>query len=125
MGQGKPIGDKTILIVEDEPLIRMDLVDFFEDSGWRVYEAENADDAIVLLEGHKEVRVVLTDVEMPGSMNGLRLAHYVRDRFPPTTLYVVSGRMKLTMDDLPEQTTFLPKPFNPYVLLRELDALQA
>lgn len=53
MGQGKPIGDKTILIVEDEPLIRMDLVDFFEDSGWRVYEAENADDAIVLLEGHK------------------------------------------------------------------------
>ncbi len=125
MGQSKPIGDKTILIVEDEPLIRMDLVDFFEDSGWRVYEAENADDAIVLLEGHKEVRVVLTDVEMPGSMNGLRLAHYVRDRFPPTTLYVVSGRMKLTMDDLPEQTTFLPKPFNPYVLLRELDALQA
>lgn len=71
------------------------------------------------------MRVVLTDVEMPGSMNGLRLAHYVRDRFPPTTLYVVSGRMKLTMDDLPEQTTFLPKPFNPYVLLRELDALQA
>ncbi len=125
MGQSKPIGDKTILIVEDEPLIRMDLVDFFENSGWRVYEAENADDAIVLLEGHKEVRVVLTDVEMPGSMNGLRLAHYVRDRFPPTTLYVVSGRMKLTMDDLPEQTTFLPKPFNPYVLLRELDALQA
>ena len=125
MGQSKPIGDKTILIVEDEPLIRMDLVDFFKDSGWQVYEAENADDAIVLLEGHKEVRVVLTDVEMPGSMNGLRLAHYVRDRFPPTTLYVVSGRMKLTMDDLPEQTTFLPKPFNPYVLLRELDALQA
>ena len=125
MGQSKPIGDKTILIVEDEPLIRMDLVVFFKDSGWQVYEAENADDAIVLLEGHKEVRVVLTDVEMPGSMNGLRLAHYVRDRFPPTTLYVVSGRMKLTMDDLPEQTTFLPKPFNPYVLLRELDALQA
>ena len=80
MGQSKPIGSDTILIVEDEAIIRFELIDLFEEEGYRVYAAANADEAIALLDRHGEVRVVLTDVEMPGSMDGLKLAHYIRER---------------------------------------------
>lgn len=122
MAQSTPIGNKTILIVEDEALVRFDLVDFFTDAGWRVLDAEDADQAIAILDRHKEVRVVLTDVQMPGSMDGLKLAHYVRERFPPTVLFVVSGNAPLRPDELPDRTTFLPKPFDPHRLLRQIQA---
>lgn len=122
MGQSTPIGSKTILIVDDEALIRFDLVDTFERAGWSVYEAENADDAMAILDRHKEIRVVLTDVQMPGSIDGLKLAHYVRERFPPTILFVASGNVPLRDDQLPLRTTFLPKPFDPNRLLRQLEA---
>lgn len=117
-----PIGSKTILIVEDEALVRFDLVDFFTDAGWRVFDAENADEAIAILDRHKEIRVVMTDVQMPGSMDGIKLAHYVRERFPPTVLVVVSGNVPLQEHELPERTTFLPKPFDPKRLLSQIDA---
>ena len=76
MGQSKPIGYDTILIVEDEAIVRFELIDLFEEEGYRVFAAADADEAIALLDRHGEVRVVLTDIEMPGTMNGLRLAHY-------------------------------------------------
>jgi len=81
MGQSKPITTRSILIVEDEALIRFDLIDFFEDAGFRVFEAADADEAIEILERERTIRVVLTDIQMPGSLDGLNLAHYVRDRF--------------------------------------------
>jgi DNA-binding NtrC family response regulator len=121
VGQSTPIGGKTILIVDDEALLRFDLVDFFEAAGWRVFDAEHADAAIEILERRKDIRVVLTDVQMPGSMDGLKLAHYIRDRFPPTILYIASGHVPLRDDELPKRTTFLPKPFDPNRLLRELN----
>lgn len=117
----RAIGTRTILIVEDEALVRFDLVDFFERAGWTVFEAGHADDAIAILEHHKEVRVVLTDVQMPGSMDGVKLAHYVRERFPPTVLFVASGNVPLGPDDLPARTTFLPKPFDTHRLLRQIE----
>lgn len=122
MGQSTPIGSKTILIVEDEALVRFDLMDFFEDAGWRVFDAADADEAISILDHHKEIRVVLTDVQMPGSMDGLKLAHYVRGRFPPTVLFVVSGNVPIRPDELPERTEFLPKPFDHHRLLHRLEA---
>lgn len=121
VGQSTPIGSKRILIVEDEALVRFDLVDFFTDAGWHVFEAEHADQAIAILDRHKDVRVVLTDVNMPGSMDGVKLAHYVRERFPPTVLFVVSGDAPIPAEALPTHTTFLPKPFDPHRLLRQLD----
>ncbi|MBT2246896.1 response regulator [Sphingobium sp. BHU LFT2] len=121
MGQSHPIGTKTILIVDDEPLLRFDLVDFFEAAGWRVFDAEDADQAITILEGRRKIRVVLTDVQMPGSINGLKLAHYIRNRFPPTILYIASGHVPLREDELPVRATFLPKPFDPHRLLRQLE----
>ena len=85
MGQRTPIGDKTVLVVEDEALLRFGIVDFFAERGWCVFEARNAEEAIALLARHGEIRVVLTDVQMPGDMDGLKLAHYVRERFTPDT----------------------------------------
>lgn len=121
MGQGTPIGAKTVLVVEDEALLRFDIVDFFEERGWRVFEAANSEQAIALLDRHGEIRVVLTDVHMPGDMDGLKLAHYVRERFPPTLLFVVSGHAPITREALPARATFLPKPFDLHRVLRQID----
>ena len=82
-----------------------------------LFDAENADEAIAILDAHKEIRVVLTDVQMPGSMDGVKLAHYVRERFPPTVLFVVSGNAPIPEHELPARATFLPKPFDPRELL--------
>jgi len=123
LAQGTPFQDRSILIVDDEALIRFDLIDHFEAAGYTVFEAENADQAIAVLERHKSIRVVLTDVQMPGSMDGVRLAHYIRDRYPPTVLIVTSGALRLGGDDLPDQSVFISKPFNPYRILSMLDQM--
>ena len=104
-------------------MVRFDLVDFFEHAEWRVFDAENADEAIAILDVHKEIRVVLTDVQMPGSMDGVKLAHYIRERFPPTVLFVVSGNAPIPEHELPARATFLPKPFDPHRLLRQIESM--
>lgn len=71
-----------VLVVEDEALIRLDAVHMIEDAGYEVVEAANADEAIRILEQHREIHVVFTDVNMPGSMDGLKLAHAIRNRWP-------------------------------------------
>ena len=110
----------SILVVEDEPFVRDDLVDFFEDRGFTVYAAGDADEAIAILKRHPPIFAVLTDIEMPGSMDGLRLAHYVRDRHPPTLLLVASGVVRPKPEDLPVDALFFAKPFNPRVLLQQI-----
>jgi len=122
VGQSKPIGTKIILIVEDEAIIRFDLVDYFLDAGWRVFDVPNAERAIAVLEERTDIRVVLTDVQMPGEMDGIRLAHYVRDRYPPTVLFVMSGAVPIRKEELPARAMFLPKPYDPQRLLRLVEA---
>lgn len=121
MGQAIKTGRKVILIVEDEPFIRYDLVDFFEDAGFEVYEAGDADEAIRMMDTNESIRVVLTDVNMPGSMDGVKLAFYIRDRFPPTLLLIASGAHRLRASDIPPGATFFPKPFDPRALLRTIN----
>ncbi|MGI4731805.1 MAG: response regulator [Janthinobacterium lividum] len=116
-------GKRSILVVDDEPLIRINLADFFEDEGFEVFEAESADAAIAVLEKHPAIRIVLTDVQMPGSMDGVKLAHHVRDRFPPTLLVVASGAVRVTPEQLPTRTMFIAKPFDPRFVLDEIDRL--
>ena len=113
---------RAILIMEDVSFIRYDLVDFFEDRG---FEAENADQAIALLEANATIWIVLTDVAMPGSMDGMKLGHYVRDRYPPTLLVVVSGIVKVHPSELPTRAAFIPKPFDLRSILRTIDRLAA
>src|ERR1700689_5322082 len=102
----------AVLIVEDEPLIGMGAVYLVEGAGFKVYEAGSAGAAVALLELHKEICLIFTDVDMPGSMDGLKLAHYVRRRWPPVKIIVTSGHIKVTEESLPAGAIFLPKPYD-------------
>ena len=117
------VAKRSILVVDDEPLIRINLADFFAEDGCEVFEAARAEAAILVLEAHPSIRVVLTDVQMPGSMNGVKLAHYVRERFPPRLLVVASRAVKVTAAQLAAHTMFIAKPFDPRFVLDEIDRL--
>src|ERR1700710_2420059 len=104
-------GDPVILIVEDEFLLRLDSAETIEHAGFEVVQAANADEAIAILEARPEIRVVFTDIQMPGSMDGLKLARFVRDRWPPIKIVATSGRVKVGAEDLPAGSVFLPKPY--------------
>jgi two-component system, response regulator PdtaR len=103
---------QVVLIVEDEALVRMTAVDMVEEAGFEVLEATNADEAILLLEARRDITVVFTDIEMPGSMDGLRLAHAVRGRWPPIKIIATSGRYVVRDGDLPSGGLFLAKPYS-------------
>jgi len=100
-----------VLIVEDEFLLRMDAADFMEEAGFTVYQASDADEAIALLELHDDIRAVFTDIHTPGSMDGLKLAHYVRGRWPPVKLIITSGHARPRAEDLPADSGFFGKPY--------------
>lgn len=102
----------AVLVVEDEPIIRMDVVDQLEEGGFQVFEAPDADRAIKILEANPAIRVLFTDVDMPGSMDGLKLAAAVRDRWPPIRIVVASGLRKVNLDALPGDSRFFSKPYN-------------
>jgi CheY-like chemotaxis protein len=102
----------VVLVVEDDPIVRMNAVILMEDAGIEVVETTNADDAIAILESRTDVRVVFTDIEMPGSMNGLKLAFAVRDRWPSVTIIIASGRTQPPPDEMPPEATFLRKPYS-------------
>jgi CheY-like chemotaxis protein len=102
----------VILVVEDEILVRLTAVGIAEDAGFEVLWAATADEALSILEARADVRLVFTDVQMPGSMDGLRLAHAVRDRWPPVELIVTSGRRPIGASDLPDRGRFIAKPYD-------------
>jgi CheY-like chemotaxis protein len=113
----------VVLVVEDEFLLRMDAVDMIAAAGFEVVEAGNADEAIEILESRRDITVVFTDIQMPGSMDGLKLARAVRGRWPPIKIVATSGHLDVGETDLPEGGRFLPKPYSPTEVagvLREL-----
>jgi CheY-like chemotaxis protein len=113
----------VVLVVEDDFLLRMDAVDVVRAAGFEPVEAGSADEAIAILEAHPSIHVVFTDIQMPGSMDGLKLAKFVKDRWPPINVVATSGHIRVSEDDLPESGRFLPKPYTPAQIigvLREL-----
>ena len=102
----------AVLVVEDEPITRMDVVEQLEESGFKVFEAPDADRAIKILEANSAIRVLFTDIDMPGSMDGLKLAAAVRDRWPPIRIVVASGLRKINVDSLPADSRFFTKPYS-------------
>jgi CheY-like chemotaxis protein len=102
----------VVLIVEDEYLLRMNAVDMLEQAGFETVEAHNADEAISILQQRKDIRVVFTDIEMPGSLDGLKLAHAIRDRWPPIEIILTSGKHRLSADQIPARGQFIPKPYS-------------
>jgi CheY-like chemotaxis protein len=113
----------VILIVEDDVLIRMDAAQMIAGGEFDVIEAADADEAIAILETRLDVTVVFTDIQMPGSMDGLKLAAAIRDRWPPIKIIATSGRVTIDRDDLPDGGRFLPKPYSPAQILKTLREL--
>jgi two-component system, response regulator PdtaR len=99
----------VVLVVEDDFLLRIDAADMVKDAGFEAVEAASADEAIAILEAQPNIHVVFTDVQMPGTMDGLKLARFVKDRWPPIKIVATSGRLKLNEADLPEGSVFVPK----------------
>lgn len=112
-----------ILVVEDEPIIRLAAIDLVEEAGYVAVEASNAAEAVAILESRPDIRVVLTDIDMPGSMDGMKLAMCVRDRWPPIKLVVVSGHHTPGVRDMPEGAVFLSKPYSEAALIAVLKQL--
>ena len=110
----------VVLVVEDEPLVLWDIADELRSRGCKVHEARTADQAIVLLEAHKDITILFTDINMPGSMDGIRLAHAVRDRWPPVKIIVTSSRHDVEQMHLPEGSEFMPKPYRPDIVHRSV-----
>ena len=113
----------VVLVVEDDVFLRINAVLMIEDAGFDVLEAVDADQAIEILEVRPDIHVIFTDLEMPGSMDGLKLAHAVRGRWPPIKIIATSGRVNVRTTDLPDGGRFLPKPYGPEEIvgtLREL-----
>ena len=112
-----------ILVAEDEPLIRVGMAVVIEDAGYKVVEAGNTDDALHAIETEGDVALLLTDVDMPGSMDGVGLAHVVRSRWPQIKLIVISGKVGVKPGELPEGARFLSKPYQDPKLLETLRVL--
>jgi CheY-like chemotaxis protein len=110
----------VILIVEDNAVIRMGAIDLVVHAGYEALEATNADDAIRLLEARTDIVLVFTDVGMPGTMDGIKLAHHIRNRWPPVKLIVASGRSIVEQSRLPEGSHFFPKPYNDGTIVEQI-----
>ena len=109
-----------VLVVEDDFLNRLHAVNLVEDAGYIAVEASNADEAITILEARKDIRIVFTDIDMPGSMDGLKLAHAIRERWPPIELILTSGHFDLRDDEIPERGRFFPKPYRDQEIISAL-----
>lgn len=114
-----------ILVVEDEALIRMHSAEMIRDLGFEVIEAVDADEAVSLLESIAGIKVIFTDIQMPGAMNGLRLAAVVRDRWPPVAILITSGKVRPPTADMPIGARFISKPYSPWQLKEQLHSLTA
>jgi two-component system, response regulator PdtaR len=113
----------VVLIVEDDPLLRMLAVEVVEEAGFVALEAGNADEAVALLESRPDISLLFTDIDIPGSMDGLKLAHAVRDRWPPLKILIVSGKVRVQPSQLPSNSCFVGKPYRTALMVSELRSL--
>ena len=116
----QPAVPTVVLVVEDEMLLRMRAVDMVEDAGYTSVEAADADEAVAILESRSDIALMLTDVQMPGSMDGLKLAHAVRERWPPIKIILVSGQLKPANLDIPTDSRFFGKPLEAKDMIAEM-----
>jgi CheY-like chemotaxis protein len=98
-------------------------VEVIEDAGFVALEAGNAEEAVDLLEARPDIAVLFTDINMPGSMDGLTLAHTVHDRWPPIKILIASGLVRLSQSDLPTNSVFLEKPYRGEAVIAQLRRL--
>ncbi|MDB5576205.1 MAG: signal transduction histidine kinase [Bradyrhizobium sp.] len=113
----------NVLIVEDEMMLRMRAVDIVEDAGFRSVEAVNADEAMSILESRSDISLLFTDIQMPGSMDGLKLAHTVHDRWPAIKIILVSGQVRPSDAERPVDSRFFGKPLGMQQMITELQSM--
>src|SRR3954462_10981216 len=113
----------NVLVVEDEMVLRMRAVDIVEDAGFTAVEAVNADEAISILESRSDISLLLCDIQMPGSMDGLKLAHAVHDRWPAIKIILVSGQVKVSDADRPADSRYFGKPLEVKHMVAELQKM--
>ncbi|RUP07737.1 response regulator [Hyphomicrobium sp.] len=118
-----PTHKNVVLVVEDHPIIRTAALDFLGTAGFEVIEASSADEAIRVLEARPEIHLVFTDVEMPGSIDGLKLSHYIKDRWPPIKLIVVSGWTFVEQSHMPVGARFFRKPYNENAIIEAMRSM--
>ena len=111
----------VILTVEDEFLVSEYLGSVLAEAGHEVIATAHAAEAIAILESRNDVRIIITDINMPGSMDGLKLAAAVRGRWPPIKIIIATGKEKPSAEQMPSQSQFVPKPYRPE---RILEAVQ-
>jgi two-component sensor histidine kinase/CheY-like chemotaxis protein len=112
-----------VLIVEDEMILRMRAVDIVEDAGFCPVEAVNADEAISILESRSDISLLFTDIQMPGSIDGLKLAHAVHDRWPSIKIVLVSGQVSPSDAERPADSRFFRKPLGVEEMITELQTM--
>jgi CheY-like chemotaxis protein len=113
----------VVLVVEDEMLLRMRAVDIVEDAGYISVEAVDADEGLAILESRSDIALLFTDIQMPGSMDGLALARSVHDRWPPIKIILVSGQVKPTSLDIPPDSRFFGKPLEDEAMIAQLQSM--
>src|ERR1700760_833193 len=118
-----PTAVPNVLVVEDEMILRMRAVDIVEDAGFCPIEAVNADEAMSILESRSDISLLFTDIQMPGGMDGLKLAHAVHDRWPSIKIILVSGQVKPSATETPADSRFFGKPLGVEQMITELQAM--
>lgn len=125
MTQTSSPGRAVVLIVEDEPIVRMMVIDLFEDEGFEVLEAATGDQALTIFDERRDVALLFTDVEMPGSIDGYALAHWVHANRPGVKTVIVSGRAMPKAGDMPEGAAFVGKPYDHDDVMRRIQSMMA
>jgi CheY-like chemotaxis protein len=116
-------GKAVVLVVEDSTIIRMGAIDLVLAAGYEALQARDADEAIAILESRGDIDLVFTDVQMPGTMDGIKLSHYIRDRWPPVKLIVASGAAILEESSLPAGSSFFSKPYDDLTIIQAMARL--
>ena len=113
------------MVVEDHPLVRMAVLEVMIEAGFEALDASSASGAIRTLEARPDIRLVFTDAEMPGTMDGIELAHYIRNRWPPVKLIVVSGKVVIDPPELPAGARFFAKPYRETSIVEAMTGMLA
>ncbi len=111
----------VVLVVEDEPLLRLDAMEMVEEAGFEAIAAADATQAVEILEKRLDIRIVFSDIDMPGGIDGVRLAALVRNRWPPIEFILVSGYSQPPLHDLPARTLFFTKPYRHEDIVRAMN----
>jgi len=123
MTQNTSTDHPTILVAEDNKLLRLLASDLLEEHGYTVVEADNSEEALKVMETRKDVRLLFTDIQMPPGCDGLELAREVHNRWPKVRLVITSGQVQPTRAEIADEARFIRKPYQAKDLLDQIDDL--